>query len=949
MTPSGRAPGRGGASVAAGDPTAAAPEAPLVVPLATLRREQLALAGGKATNLGELLRAGLPAPDGFCVTTAAYTLATGAAGIGAALDALAAVDAADLGAQAAIAAGLRRAIVAAPVPLAVDRAVRAALTAAGDGSPDAGGSGGAVWAVRSSATAEDLPFASFAGQQDTYLNIRGPEAVLDAVRRCWASLWTDRAVNYRARAGIDPHTVRLAVAVQRLVDAAVAGVLFTADPLTGRRRRATIDASPGLGEAVVSGAVNPDHFVVDTVAGTVLERRLGDKRLAVRPAPEGGTQRTELAPRPDEPCLSDRQLADLARLGALVEARFGSPQDLEFAFDGGGKLWLTQARPITTLFPLPASAPADDEDLRVYFNFNVAQGVFRPLTPVGQQAFRVIGSGVATLLGAPPADPLAGPAFLQTAAGRLFFDLTGLIRSALGRRAGAAMLARAEARSGVILQRLFADPRLAVRPGVERRVAPLAAGALRRSRLPLYVLRALAAPGVAQRAARGLQGPLIRESALPAPAGAGERLDRATALLLAWPERLVPPAAALLVAGLGSLALAWRLLGERVTAEERDVVTRALPHNPTTEMDLQLWALAGRLRADAASADALRRGTPPELAAAYRRGTLPPALQSGLTAFLTRYGHRAVAEIDLGLPRWGDDPAHLLGVLTNYLSLDDPALGPDVQFRRAAARAEALAAELGMRAAAAGRLRGAAVRFLLGRGRALAGGRELPKYLVVLLLARVRQVLFPIGLELAAAGALDSPDDLWFLSLPEMRAALPAGSRDLRPLVKERRGAYDEEVRRRHLPRFLLSDGTEPGADAGPAIPTLAGDGGALRGTPASAGRVSGTARVILDPTGARLRPGEILVAPSTDPGWTPLFLTAGGLVMEMGGAMSHGAVVAREYGIPAVVGVAGATERIADGQRLIVDGTNGTVSLAQTAPGPAGPAGDGTRGASGG
>jgi pyruvate,water dikinase len=912
------------------DAAGAADGEPLVVPLAALQRGQLALAGGKAANLGELLRAGLPAPDGFCVTTAAYARATAGAGIGAALDALAGVAADDLTRQATIAAGLRQAIVAAPVPADVERAVRRALGAAGAG---AGGADEPAWAVRSSATAEDLPFASFAGQQDTYLNIRGPEAVLDAVRRCWASLWTDRAVTYRARAGIDPHGVRLAVVVQRLVDAAVAGVLFTADPLTGRRRRAVIDASPGLGEAVVSGAVNPDHFVVDTAAGTVLERRLGDKRLAVRPAPEGGTQRADVAPRPDAPCLSDRQLAELARMGARVEALFGSPQDLEFAVDGGGVLWLTQARPITTLFPLPASAPADDRELRVYFNFNVAQGVFRPLTPAGQQAFRAIAGGVATLLGFPPADPLAGPPFVQEAAGRLFFDVTGLIRSAAGRRAGAAMLERAEARSGVLLRSLFADPRLAVRPGVERRVAPVAVRTLARTRLPLYVLRALAVPGLAQRRARGLQVPLIAESTLPASAGAEERLALAATLLLTWPGRLVPQAMALLVAGLGALALAWRLLGERVSAEERDTVTRALPHNPTTEMDLELWALAGRARADAAAAAALRAGAPDVLAAAFRRGRLPEVLQSGLAAFLARYGHRAVAEIDLGLPRWGDDPAHLLGVLTNYLSLDDPSLGPDVQFRRAATRADALVAELAGRAGADGRLRGAVVRFLLGRGRALAGGRERPKYLVVLLLARVRQILAPIGFDLVAAGALDAPDDLWFLSLPEMRAALPPGSRDLRPLVRERRAQYEEELKRRHLPRLLLSDGTEPAAGA--AAPAAGGaDGAALRGTPASAGLVTGPARVILDPVGARLAPGEILVAPSTDPGWTPLFLTAGGLVMEMGGAMSHGAVVAREYGIPAVVGVAGATERIADGRRLTVDGTNGTVTEAPPATG---------------
>jgi pyruvate,water dikinase len=228
------------------------------------------------------------------------------------------------------------------------------------------------------------------------------------------------------------------------------------------------------------------------------------------------------------------------------------------------------------------------------------------------------------------------------------------------------------------------------------------------------------------------------------------------------------------------------------------------------------------------------------------------------------------------------------------------------------------------RAGARGWWRSVAVRFLLGRGRALAGTRELPKFLVVLLLARTRAILAPIGPELVAADRLDQADDLWLLTLPELRAAL--AGQDQRPLARARRAWYAAEVRRRHQPRFLLSDGTEPPLEA----PGEATD-GMLRGTPASAGRVTAMARVIVDPVGAVLQPGEILVAPSTDPGWTPLFLTAGGLVMEMGGAMSHGSIVAREYGIPAVVGVPNATELIETGQLLTVDGSAGTIS--HTAP----------------
>jgi pyruvate,water dikinase len=288
-----------------------------------------------------------------------------------------------------------------------------------------------------------------------------------------------------------------------------------------------------------------------------------------------------------------------------------------------------------------------------------------------------------------------------------------------------------------------------------------------------------------------------------------------------------------------------------------------------------------------------------------------------------------VAEIDLGLPRWSEDPTYILGVLANYLRLDNPELAPDVQFRRAAQEAQAMVVDLTRRAARKGRLRGALVRFCLRRTRALSGLREVPKFYLVLLLSRARALLWPVGEELAQAGRLERAEDIFFLTLPEAWAAL-AGA-DQRSKVRERRAGYEHELKRRHVPRILLSDGTEPTVEE--LLDAIKSADATLRGAPASAGLVSAKARVVLDPTGARLEPGEILVAPSTDPGWTPLFLTAGGLVMEMGGAMSHGAVVAREYGIPAVVGVPGATERITTGQQITVDGSTGTISFEKATP----------------
>jgi pyruvate,water dikinase len=914
--------------------------APFVLPFAALDRGSLAIVGGKGANLGELTRAGLPVPPGFCVTTAAYTLVAATAGLEPTLSALAETPADDADRLAELARAARTALLSAPMPDAVAADILAAYRdldarTTGDGrqtvadpappsSVDRPSSDLPV-AVRSSATAEDLPTASFAGQQGTYLNIVGSDALLDAVRRCWASLWTDRAVTYRAANRIDHAAVRLAVVVQRMVEARAAGVLFTANPLTGRRRQAVIDASPGLGEAVVSGAVNPDRFVVETATGEIVERRLGDKRVAVRSLPGGGTERVELPDRVGEASLSDAEVRQLAALGARVEAHYGAPQDIEFAIDADGTPWLTQARPITTLFPLPADAPISDADLRVYFSFSVAQGVFRPLTPMGIQGIRLMASGIAATIGRPPRDQVAGPAFIVELAHRLFFDVTPLVRHPVGRRILLTLTRNMEARSNAILSRLMDDPRLPPAPARSRHVARVALPILARTQFPLRMARALLRPAAARAGTTRAGDAVVALGRVAPDVGSLERLTVVERMLLATgrllPRDVMPVAAA----GLGSGVAAGALLGHLATGPELETIRRALPHNPTTEMDLRLWQLAQRARADAASERTLRETPPDQLARQYAEGALPPTLQAGLAEFLQAYGHRGVAEIDLGLPRWSEDPTHILGVLANYLRLDDPARAPDAQFRTAAREAEVAATELARRARRRSPLRGALVRFLLRRSRALSGIREAPKFHFVRVLAQARALLRPVGEELAAAGRLAAADDIYFVTLPEARAGL--GGTDLRALVAERRATYERELHRRHIPHVLLSDGTEPTAEAPRAA---AADANTLVGAPASAGLVTAPARVILDPSGAHLEPGEILVAPSTDPGWTPLFLTAGGLVMEMGGGMSHGAVVAREYGIPAVVGVPAATERITTGQRITVNGTNGVVRLVE-------------------
>ena len=861
------------------DTDPATPE-PFVIDLAELSADRLAEVGGKAANLGELITAGFDVPPGFCVTTAAYRQATRGTTVedGTTADAPAA----------------RAAVRSASFPLAAAEAIRDAYLRLGSGSDIA-------VAVRSSATAEDLPGASFAGQQDTYLNITGIENVLDAVQRCWASLWTDRAVAYRSAQDIDSAGVALAVVVQRMVDAAVAGVLFTADPVTGRRRQAVIDAAPGLGEAVVSGSVDPDHFVVDTASGSILSSKHGATPTF---------------------CLSDTQIRTLTRLGDRVETSFGTPQDIEWAFDANGHAWLTQSRPITTLFPIPVRRKAlPANDIRAFFCVSLAQGLHRPITPMGIATFRVMGSAFLGLAGYPPDRITDGPGGFAVAAGRIFVDATPALRSKVGRRIVPRALDVMEARSAVVVRRLFDDPRFSIERGSKRRALPSLAGVLWKTRAPHTAIQALRSPAAANRRMAGMLEDVRRKSIPSAGQGISQRVDRVVQLLagtLPLAPQILPAAAA----GFAALGLAGRLLGN--DRGELEVVLRSAPHNVTTEMDLALWRLATQARTDAASAQLLSSESAEELAAEYLGGNLPPVLQGGMAGFLDDYGQRAVAEIDLGMPRWSDDPAHLFGVLAGYLRLDDESAAPDKHFAQGADDAAAMVGTLVARARRRGRVRGSVVKFLLSRARNLVGLREMPKFLMITAFGRAHEALLAIGSDLVGDGALDTADDVFFLDFDEIKVA--ATGVGVRELIARRRADYQTELRRRNIPRVVLSDGTEPEAVsvAGGTTP----ESGTLTGTPASAGMVTANAHVVIDPAQARLMPGEILVAPSTDPGWTPLFLTAGGLVMEMGGANSHGAVVAREYGIPAVVGVAGATELITSGMQLTLDGASGVVRL---------------------
>jgi rifampicin phosphotransferase len=901
------------------------PQPTWILPLAS-DTASLSLVGGKGANLARLAQAGLPVPDGFLITTRAYQAFLAMNGLTEQVREILSSGFPEAPGQFEEAATRIRALFSqGTLPAGLVEQIEAAY--ADLGRP--------AVAVRSSATAEDLPEMSFAGQQDTYLNVVGAESLLHAVFDCWSSLWTARAISYRVRNRVPHGDIALAVVVQLMVESQSSGVLFTANPLTGLRSETVIDATLGLGEALVSGQVEPDHYVVDAQTGQITCRTLGAKALSVRGRPEGGTMTVAEAGQAGQ-ALPDEQIQALAMLGRRVADLYGAPQDIEWAW-ANDTLYLLQSRPITSLFPVPAGMTADP--LMVMLSFGAVQGMLEPMTPLGRDTlFQVMSSG-ARLFGLSPTAETQRALFL--AGERLWINLTPLVRNAIGRRVVPVVTGFVDPAAGEALDAIWRDPRL--QPG-RQWISPRAALQLARFLVPVAgnVLLNLLAPDrrrrmIVDRGERLLDAVAARCAAIQGNPHA--RLTQLARLLLAILEQHLPRTFRLFVSGVASGMAAFTLL-KNLTRRLPEVpddrvleITRGLPNNPTTEMDLALWQVAQAIHRDAASRAAFQDRTGTELAAAYQTKTLPAVAHQAFGPFMARYGARGLAEIDLGRPRWSEEPAHVMEVVADYLQITnmDHAKGaqswaPDDVFTRGAATAAAVADELvaAARRERGGWLKARLARFAAGRTRALMALRESPKFFAVRMFGIFRAELLKVGRELVAVGELNRPDDLCYLSFAEL-AAFGAGElADWTDLIAQRREAYRREELRRQIPRLLLSDGRA--FYAGLRAEDNAGS--SLVGSPVSPGSVEGKIRVVLDPRQAGLLPGEIMVCRGTDPSWTPLFLTAAGLVMEVGGLMTHGAVVAREYGIPAIVGVDRATERLSNGQRVALNGSTGEIHL---------------------
>ncbi|MDX3231021.1 rifamycin-inactivating phosphotransferase [Streptomyces sp. ME19-01-6] len=851
---------------------------------------QVAVVGGKGAHLGGLSRIeGIRVPGGFCVTTDAFRrIMAEAPSIDDRLDQLSRLNPDDREAIRTLSAQIRRTIEGIAIPGDLAAAITRALGRLGEQ---------AAYAVRSSATAEDLPTASFAGQQDTYLNVVGPTAILQHVSRCWASLFTERAVTYRQRNGIDHRAVHMAVVVQQMVFPHAAGILFTADPVTGNRKVATVDAGFGLGEALVSGLVNPDVFKVRH--GEVVAKAIAAKQRAVHALPAGGTQEVAIDPRRQEqPALTDAQVVRLVQLGRRIEAHLGRPQDIEWCLVDDG-FQIVQSRPITTLFPIPETG---DQENHVYLSVGHQQMMTDPMKPLGISVWQ-----------------LTAMAPMHEAGGRLFVDATRRLASPASRAGLLDIVGRGDplirdALETVLDRGDFVPSLPDAGPG-----GPPAGGASAPIKTDPAIVtelieRSRASVAALERDIRTKRGPALFDF-----------------LLEAFEEhkRVLSDPLSMQAIMAGMEATWWlndklqEWLGEKNAA---DTLTLSAPGNVTSEMGLALLDVADVIRPQS-EVVAFLQGVEyvedeaflNELAKVEGGTEARDAIQ----AYLDRYGMRCVGEIDITRPRWRERPTTLVPViLDNVRNFEPGAAERRFEQGRQKARKKEQDVLSRLRALPDGDQKADEAKRMIDRVRTFIGYREYPKYGIVSRYFVYKQALLEEAERLVQANVLPEKEDIFYLTFQELHDVVRSNQVDGQ-LIQRRKDAF----RSYHAltpPRVLTSDGEAvTGAYRRDDVPA-----GALIGLPVSAGTIEGRARVILDMAEADLEAGDILVTAFTDPSWSPLFVGIAGLVTEVGGLMTHGAVIAREYGLPAVVGVEQATRLIRDGQRIRVHGTDGYVEI---------------------
>ncbi|WGV58178.1 phosphoenolpyruvate synthase [Brevibacillus brevis] len=867
----------------------------LVLGFQEMKKTQLLLVGGKGLHLGELSKIqGIQVPEGFCVTTVGYQKMVESNDMyHALLDQLIMLTVQDREQVGEISRKIRESIMEAEIPSDVVKAVTHYLSQFGEEH---------AYAVRSSATAEDLPHASFAGQQDTYLNIIGKEAILRHISKCWASLFTDRAVIYRMQNGFDHSHVYLSVIVQKMVFPQASGILFTADPITSNRKLLSIDASFGLGEALVSGLVSADCYKVQE--SEIVDKRIATKKLAIYGRKEGGTETQQIDPDQQKAqTLADEQIVQLARIGRQIEAYFGSPQDIEWCLVDD-TFYIVQSRPITTLYPIPE---ANDQENHVYVSVGHQQMMTDPMKPLGLSLFLLTTS-----------------APMSKAGGRLFVDVTK-------------MLASPDSRQTILDTLGQSDPLIkdALMTVIERGDFIQSSPNDTNEQNPSKSNNGMSALGFQEQFENDptIVSDLIKRSQksieevkhnIQTKSGSDlfdfirEDIQQLKKIIFDPQNIGVITAAMNASKWINENMNMW--LGEKNVA---DTLTQSVANNITSEMGLALMDVADIVRPYPEVIDFLQYVKDDNFLNEMVQFEGGQETQDAIYAYLTRYGMRCSGEIDITKTRWSEKPIMLVPMILGNIKNFEPNAGKrkfEQGLQEALEKEQELLARLMQ--LPDGEQKAKETKQMIDLIRNFIGYREYPKYSMMNRYFVYKQALLKEAEQLVQAKVIHEKEDVFYLTFEEFQEVVRTDKLDDQ-IINKRKDEY-KFFEKLTPPRVITSDGEIiVGQYKRENLPA-----NALVGLPVSTGVIEGRARVILNMEDADLEDGDILVTAFTDPGWTPLFVSIKGLVTEVGGLMTHGAVIAREYGLPAVVGVEKATTLIKDGQRIRVHGTEGYIEI---------------------
>lgn len=858
-----------------------------------IENTQLSLVGGKGLNLGELTNIqGIQVPEGFCVTTVGYQQAIEQnEAFQTLLQQLTKLKVEDRAQVGEISRKIREVIMAVDISSDVEKAVTHYLARFGDEH---------AYAVRSSATAEDLPYASFAGQQDTYLNMIGKEAILQHIKKCWASLFTDRAVIYRMQNDFEHSQVSICVVVQRMVFPEASGILFTADPITSNRKVLSIDASFGLGEALVSGLVCADNYKVKE--GEIAGKMIATKKLAIYALKEGGTETKQIDPTQQKiQTLTEQQILQLAQIGRQIEAYFGCPQDIEWCLVDD-TFYIVQSRPITTLYPIPE---ANDQENHVYISVGHQQMMTDAMKPLGLSFFL-----------------LTTRAPMRKAGGRLFVDATQRLASPASREFLINTLGKSDplikdALTTVIERdnfiKLLSDdekekspsksmPPVSSQPEIENDPA-IVTDLIQNSQRSIEELK---------QNIQTKSGSAVFDFIL-------EDIQQQLQKILFSPQ-----STAVIMAGMN--ASSWindkmeQWLGEKNAA---DTLSQSVQNNITSEMGLALMDVADVIRPYTEVIEYLQHVKDNSFLDELVKFEGGKKVRDAIHAFLNKYGMRCSGEIDITKTRWMEKPTSIIPMILN--NIRDFKIGAGKRkfeegLQEALKKEEELVERL--QHLPDGKQKVEETKRMIRNIRNFIGYREYPKYGMINRYFIYKQALLKEAKQLMQSGVIHETDDIYYLNFEELHEVVRTNKLDYK-VINNRKNEY-KLYEKLTPPRVITSDGEIiTGKYKRENLPAEA-----IVGLPVSSGVIEGRARVILNMEDANLEDGDILVTAFTDPGWTPLFVFIKGLVTEVGGLMTHGAVIAREYGLPAVVGVENATKLIKDGQRIRVHGTEGYIEI---------------------